>query len=547
MKSYLFTIIIISLSLLNLPIVFDDSYDCGYANFSRFQFSDFSLYDLHYLLNVLLSKIYMYLQDTFPSISLFPVIYVTANIFSLFYAVNTLLRVSLNRNNLLFIAIFAAIHLILLENIISISHTRYATVISGLALINLFFYKNSKTATAIHCVFFVFAFLTRPESAMGAFLIVVVGGLLLSVNYIALFKKSILPLLLFSLFFLSLSIHKQFTNRFEIKIEPDIEYALSTQRVTPISAMKTLEDSVRYEMALNGIFIDTAFTHVQFLNEIKINSIAVDFKKFVASLLNILFFYEYYLLFSFFIIIFNFLLTYSGHYNAALKFTLFNLFVFFLLAYLDYNVKLADRHIIGIQFLSLMVGTIFFYKQKIRFFSKPLWFNFIFLLLFILASKLTLSNAIGNQFQVEKEVNCYIEVMQDFETVYQDKTVVVTNSTIHLFDRNFSFFNDNYTQNNYLIYDMATNSILPRYLNYLDRLCQCRSHIPMEFFQWAAKNEVIFLINTHRSDIIEKYMKVNYNAEMRFEIDGQAHLHNVPDCTEYSIYNDYQIKTVRFY
>lgn len=535
------------LALSNYQLVFDDSYDCAYANLSRFQFTDFSLYDLHYLLNVLLSKVYMFLQDTFTSISVFPVIYVLANIFSLFYAVNTLVRVSPVNNRFLFVLIFIAIHLLLVENIISISHTRYATVISGLALINLFLYRNSKTATIIHCIFFVFAFLTRPESAMGAFLIVVVGSFLLSVNYVAIFKRSVLPLGLFFAFFLSLTVHKQFTNRFEIKIEPDIEYALSTGRVVPISAMKTLEDSVRYEMSVNGMFIDTAFTHVQFLNDIKINTIAVDFKKFTSSLINVFSFYKYYLLFSFFIIIFVFLLLYSGHYFTAFKFIIFNLFIVLLLAYLDYNVRLADRHIIGIQFLSLMVGTILFYKQKTKNFSKPMWFNIILNVLFISVAKHTMSNALGNQQQVAQEVNCYVEVMRDFESVYQDRIVVVTNGSFHLFDRNFSFFNDNYTQNNYLMYDMVTNSILPRNLSYLDSMCNCRSHIPLEFLQWAAENEVIFLTNNYRSSIIEKYMMVRYGVKMRFEIDEKARMHKVPECMEYSIYNDYEIKRVRFY
>ncbi|MEX2588754.1 MAG: hypothetical protein WD334_01030, partial [Chitinophagales bacterium] len=531
-------------------IVFDDSYDAFISQMSSQQYSDFSLMDQHYLLVILFRDFYKIIQDLLPQINVFSTAYILSNICSLYYTLYTLRVLILRKTSFLVrFVLLSILTALFLENIISITHTRFALIFSGVALINLLFRNLKWKGIVIHHILFLFGFLTRPESGIGMIIIVSAAYLILHFRPLALVKKTIIPLSAVLIFFLALQIHKEFTNRFEIKIEPDIEYALSTNRLVPISQMTNAKDSLRYEMAMYGMFIDTAFVNVNFLNRIVSNQFELNQNQIQESVINILSLQYYYLIIPvLFIIIILISIILFNNKIIAFKIILFKAFIFSLLVYLAYNAPLAERHFISIEIITLLLIAYFVFSNNSL---SSIKLNKVFvatsLLIIIGSTAITLNNALGNQIQVAEEVECLKSNMVQTENVYQNEILIINLSTFHLLDLKYSFLNKNYKENDYLIWDLSNYSIVPRYLAYLSKICNCNASKPEEFLKWAEEKKAIFLSDIKRSELIERYMYLVHNTKIEFTDAAKSKQIKHPDCISNSIFGNYIMQNVKFH
>lgn len=541
--SLIFTLLTSLITFVFFEVVFDDSYDAFISNMSAFQYTDFSLMDQHYLGILFFRSVYKFIQEFLPQINVFATIYIALSIFSLYYSLDTIIGFIQRKLSLVFaIIICSTVSLLFIENILSITHTRYATIISGVAMVNLFFNKQDTKNLIVHNAMFLIGFLHRPEGGIGVLFIVSVGYLLYKFDLYKLIKGSLFAILCTVTFFTSLYIHKSFTDRFEIKIEPDIEYALSTHRIKPLSEMQNQKDSIRYNMALQGMFIDTSFLNVGFLNDLTAIQYEIDPQVVYDSFENITSLYLYYPVFITIIILFFGLFLYQKKYKYAFYISVFNLFLYILLVYLDYNVDVYHRHFASLLIVSLTVNIVYLAKSGIKENRSIL---LLFTLTFSVSMYFTLTNSLGNQIQVAEEVRCYEDNMIKVEEKYRDKTIILNLVSFHLLDRNYSFFNKNYTKNQYLIYDLSNYSIVPRNLEYLNKICICDASKPEQFLEWASKSDALFLTNKSRSNIIEEYMKYIHHQDIQFlEIEDSV-LKNEDNClnsTVYSNINFYRLK-----
>lgn len=526
-------------------LVFDDSYDSFNNNLSYMLLSPFSFFDFHYLGYIGLKDIYKFLQDLFPSISVFATCQVFLACLSLYYtlySVNSYLKDKTSVNIRVLFSLLISI--CFLENIISISHTRYASIFAGVALINIFWNKTDKKSYLYHFAFYMLGFLTRPESGLGMLFIVGVAYLIYSLNLKSLIKKSILPALAIIIFNTTFYIHHKYTDRFEIKIEPDIEYAFSTNRVIPLGNMENALDSFRYEMAINAMFIDTSFVNVAFLKSLVSNQYEINQIGIINSISTIIGLHKYYLLFISFISFSLLILCIKKEWKLCLKVLLFQLFLFTLLVYLDYNVRVEERHFYSIQILSLIITSYHVFNTQLIYRKKFLPFYLLFGFALLFSIKHSLKNALGNQIQVAEDVECLESIIENFEGVYQNRTVITSISSFHLFDRKYSFTNDRYTKNRYIMYDLTNHTTIPRYMAYLSEICACDAQKPKEFLKWANMEKAIFISTDKRFELMEKYMDLTQSTEMKFSHTAEKQRLKMPECMQHSVHNNYEIKQI---
>lgn len=530
-----YTIVTFLIAIVFFQFVFDDSYDAFLSNMSAFQFTDFSLFDQHYLGLIFIRDLLKFLQHLLPKINIFASAYILLNVLSLFYLLFSLhqyipIKSSLLKHffSLLFCAIF-------IENIISITHTRFATLFAGIAIINLLYYTRNKKSYLFHFLIFLLGFFARPESALGVLIIVGAAHLIFSANIGRFIKAFSLPTLTIILFIIIFNIDKASTQRFEIKIEPDIEYALSTNRLIPIGLMENEQDSLKYEMAQAAMFIDTSFVSVEFLRDLLTNQFNFESQRLVQAIKDICFFYKYYSLFSLLFVVMFLTLILNKRYLSAFKLSLYQLFIFILLSALDYNIAVADRHFISVVMLVGMMQIIFIVKHKLHL-SRPYLILFAFTLLF--GTGVSAANALNNQTLVAKEVRCVSDYMSKFEANYHNQKLIITHSSFHLLDKQYSFFRDSYTKNDYLLYDAVNYSIVPRNLEYLSKKCKCNAERPEQFLKWAADQKAIFLLTEERAVLMESYMKLVHKVKLEFSLEAGYQNWDRPSCLENLIFED---------
>ncbi|MCB9256477.1 MAG: hypothetical protein H6579_05050 [Chitinophagales bacterium] len=530
-----YTVLSFLIAKLFFQFVFDDSYDAFLSNMSAFQFTDFSLFDQHYLGLIFIRDLLKLVQNTLPQINVFASAYLFFNVLSLFYLLFSLHQfypikhaVIKHFLSLLFAALF-------LENILSITHTRFATIFAGLALINLLYFAHNKKSYFFHFLVFLFGFFARPEGALGVVIIAAVSHFIFKANRSQSIKAFSLPILTILIFIISFNIDKASTQRFEIKIEPDIEYAISTNRILPISAMQNEADSLKHEMAQAAMFIDTSFVSVAFLRTLLTQQYSFESARLIRAIEDITYYYSYYCFFSLLFFVLLLMLIMERRYFSAIKFVFFQFFIFGLLCALDYNIAVADRHFMSVAMIVAICQILFVasFKHKL---------NGIYLAFFALSllfgTGISVKNALGNQVLVAEEVACISDYMQKFESLYQDRKLIITHSSFHLLDKPYSFLRDSYTKNDYLLYDAVNYSIVPRNLEYLSKQCQCKAERPEEFLEWAAKQKAIFLLTEERASLMEDYMKLAHGQKLKFRLDENYANWKAPACLDNLIFEN---------
>lgn len=520
--------------------LYDDSYDGLANNLSVGQFSPFSLMDWHYLGIIWVKEIFMFLQDSFPSINVFFSICLGLNLISIYYLYVTLNRIFENRSASLKWIIQIAFLLLAVDALIFITHTRFATLFAGLALFNLaYFHSQSRVKIVFHCLVFLFGFLVRPESGVGALLFVIPGLFFQGQPILRLLKVSILPISCSLLFFVTLETHKLFTDRLEILIEPDIEYAMSTDKFIPFKGGNE-KDSVRYVFARNGFFIDTSFVDHKYLSSIISKTNRIDFEKYKKSANHVSQFYVFYSITTYTLIFILICLLFSEQYKAFIKVLIYNFGLFLIFIVLDYHVNIADRHFSSLIILSILVSTVFLEKRAVN--NKINLINVLFIILLKFPIENTYTYINLNNIYVQNKVNSNVKTLNEFEKKIQGRNVVVMLLVFNLFDKPYSFINSKRTKNNYFIYDLFTYSIVPRYTSYLSSKCNCDANVPLSFFIWLEKTNAILIIDEKRSLILRDYFRVRFNKKIEFN-DVQK-LNHIIDT---KLWPHLKFKTVHFF
>jgi len=512
-------------------IVFDDSYDAFISNLSIGQFTPFPMLDLHYLGGIFTRELQIFIQELIPSLNVFASTYILFNVGALALFIYSIHNYLLANKSLWLKHFFSiAISLIFLENIISITHTRFATIVCGLALVHLL--KPKSSGKWFWMTLFVFGFLMRPESGIGAILIIGIAASLFWGRPLETAVKFVVPILSIAIFSTVFLVHRHVTDRLEILMEPDIEYALSTNRVIPLAEMGTLEDSIKYQMAVNGSLIDEHFTDIAFLRRITQDQFKFRFAELTVSIVHVFSFYSYYFFFPIFYIASIFL----GSLGKRMKLLLYYLIVFAILTYLDYNVAIADRHFLSLQLIVILLPFRYAFNVKAQV-SATLANNFYFLLLF--AAFYNSNSAINNQREVAKEVACIETGMGEFEKLYQDRFVLIGVSSFHLLDRKYSFFDDKYKGNTYLLYDAMNYSIVPRNRAYLSALCSCDASNTAAFFAWLAYSKALIIMDVNRARIIQEYVDYRFDGAYSLELEVKHDQLIKASCLEQLSINDY--------
>lgn len=527
------------IAVIGFDFFYDDSYDGLASNLSTGQFSPFSLFDWHFLGLLWIKEPLKFIQNIFIDIDVFYSFYIFCVLFSSVYLYYTFEKIADKLNTTLKLILKISFLLIIVDSLIFVTHTRFATLFTGLSLLNLVLFQGStKLKTLSHILIFLFGFLVRPESGIGSMIFVFSGLFLFGCNYIRLIKVALLPILCSIAFFTTLYVYKNYTNRLEILIEPDIEYAMSTDKFKPFTGGNKI-DSIRYEFARNAFFIDTSFVDDQYLQTIISKTNTIDYKSYLKSANHVLKFYVSYSIASFALLFILLSLLLSKNYQTFIRALIYNLGLFFIFTILDYQVNIADRHFSALILLSLFVSAVFFEKSVANQQLKFINIAFVFLLIFPI--NYTWNYISQNDKHVQKNVQYNIQVLDKLEKKIHGRNIIVTVSGFKLFDKPYSFITSKRTKNNYYIYDLSTYSIVPRYTSYLSSKCNCSASVPLSFFLWLEKTNAILIIDEKRTLVLKNYFKVRYHKEIEFYSEK-----SLDQILDIKIWPNLKFKRVRF-
>lgn len=523
----------------NVQIVFDDSYDAFMTNMGVGQFNPFALMDIHYLGFVGLSYVYRYFQDLFMHINVFGTIHLALNTFALFYALISIYSWRAIKFNFpLRVMVTLLLCVLFVESISFISHTRYAAAIAGFAIINLVWNTRSRRAFFIHTLLFAIAFLTRPESGLGGALFVSIAVIVTNSLSIGVLKRTAIPLLMVVGFALVFNIHHAFTDRFDIKIEPDVEYAISTQRIKPIGELSSYEDSLKFAMTEQAMFIDTQFVSSSYLKSLLHDQFELDLSKVNTSVSRIASNYLYYRSLTFFILGVVLMMLFAGRSKSILVFLAFHLIVFSVLTYLDYNVKVENRHFLPIMQIAVVLSSFISFRHHLILSQKHRILTWLLSIVMLVLEGIDLRNAKENVNLVAQDVACLTETMQEFEQNVQNQIVAVNVASFHLFDRVYSLSNEVYKQNTYIMYDLSNYAVAPQNMRYLDELCGCDSENPVAFYNWAKDQGVIFLNTERRENLSLAYLNFKSDTTWKFTQPDKFKGLLKKECLQQTVYAD---------
>jgi hypothetical protein len=386
--------------------------------------------------------------------------------------------------------------------------------------------------------------LHRPESGLGLFFFIGIGMLFFfGIQSWVLINRWKYPfislLILLGIFYLDW----QKTTYFERKIEPDIEYALTTQRVLDISEMMTYEDSLKFQMTRYGIFIDDEFVSLDYLK--RITSVAYNFNppKFKKSLATILDFGSYYVYFPVFLFVVLLFPLINRRWLLVLSIVLLNTVYFLLYAYIEYNTDISNRHLSPFLVLQVLLNILLLFKYHKIQGLQSFAFLFSMFILLIFAWR-TLQNYSTKYNILHQEVSCLEKTMESIEKQYQNQIVVISLFNYRLLDHPFSFYTNNYKANTYILYDLSYYSLVPPNEQYLAKLCACDPENPLEFFTWLQEVNGLYVSVEPRFELIENYMNFNHGVDFKFvQFDQDLKLIK-PACILNSQQGEFEMKRI---
>ena len=535
------------ISFLFFTPVYED-YGSFLVNCAAQQFSDFSFLDLHYLGFIGVDSFYKFLHNNFPIYNWMGIAFIGFEFLGLcLFLISLRSIVFYNADNKFIILFFQILFaLFFIDNIISLSHTRFSLLFCGISLFNLAFsYRINKRAIFFNTILFTIGMLHRPESSVGMILMVAIGYMIYDFNIMHLLKRIFFPVSLTTLMLVFLMVNWHFTDVFMEKIEPEIEYKIMDRHLIDMAQLKTEEDSIKYEAAVIGMWFDPDTLTPDFLRSLLKPGINLTKDHIINVFFHLLSQYERNLFVPCLILFFIYLsMFFDSSFIAALKIVLFQTSVFILIYMLDYNgLLVSGRHFLNLQLISLLVTSFYFFKINIKFTNDNKSIILILsCLLFLISSLiLTLSNYKRNNTSLANDLNCYESIMQEIESRFSNRIIVMTMGNFYLLDHSFSFYNKVYKNNTYIMFDMFTYSLIPEYLNYLNRICNCSPLNPVEFYSWLAKHDALYIAKPFRYDLTEKYMKLVHNKELQFIYNDRI---NKKPCVSVTEMHSYDIRKI---
>lgn len=532
--------------LFYFPIVYDESYGSFCNNQLIGQFTDKPLMDLYYLAWVGFNEIYKGLHTLIPSINWGGIAFLMFNVLGLLlllYATKVLLKqLQVANIQILIIQVFFCI--IYLDNFMSITHTRFSIFYCGMALILLALKQDlQKKHVLLYSLLFIIGMLHRPESGPGMLFFSAIAMVFIQPKKMfSLTKRWLFPVLSVLVLLGIFTVDWMLTDKFEKKIEPNIEYALTTKRIVGLEEMKTPEDSLKYQMANHGIFIDEEFVSIEFLKAITDVQFAFNASKFLMSIKKVLAYWNYYIYFTVFIILSTIYFLVFTEKRIFLQFLAFNLFGMVLYAYIQYNTDISNRHLSPFLLLQTLLNFYLLYSAK----NKRQSLLNIFILILFIPAVLSAQNYAEKYRTIKSEVDCFGEIMNHIEAHYQDRYIVVSLFNYRLLDKLFRFTNETYQGNTYLLYDLSYYSLVPPNQNYLASLCNCNPKNPVAFFAWLAKENGLYISVDKRFELIEKYMQDFQKKDFSFYQDDYDSMLIKPNCIGGSGFGNYYLKQIHF-
>jgi hypothetical protein len=547
-QSELYIVIVIYIiSVLFFTPTFDSDYDAFANNLVNMQFSDLPIKDYYYLGFVGFNHLYKYFHFIFPYFNwsgLSQLFFSLLSIYFLLYSLRTLLtQFKINKKTIFASQVF--IGFVGLETLISLTQTRYSILLCGTSLIMMVLKTHiTKKEYFLYLILYFIGMLHKPESGLGMFLFSLIGTIFY-VGFKPYFylKQWIIPFFGLSLMLGAFLYDWNKTDLFERKIEPNVEYALSTGRVVDLSSMRSKDDSLKYNMAMVGMFIDTDFTNVGFLRALILTENNYNITRVVKSIKDVtnlkIYYYSYFYPLIFVIL---FLLI-KNNTIAAIKLFIINLLYMMLFVLTACNTDISNRHLSSFLLLVVFINLIFFFKN--HFYIKN-DFNTIFITLTLITTVVfTLMNYKQNNKQTINNLKCFETAVKEIEKNYNNKTIVITLFNYNLFDKPFSYKQNNYIKNKYIIYDVTIYSMIPPYQKHLESICNCNPKDPVEFFHWLEKEDALYISVEKRFSIIEDYMN-NYRKQSFTFYQSEMELNlKKPDCIENNNSN-FEIKKVNF-
>ena len=516
-------------AILFFTITPDDYGSFSYFSLPSGQFSDFSCIDYYYLGVIGLSTVYKFFYGILPAYNWMGISFLAFGVLALYLILRAIKDVVLknNDNPYLLRTIQVLFALFFIENFVSISHTRYSLLLCGIGLFNLAFTKDIKWKGVItNTLLFVLGMLIRPESSIGMLLLVSIGYLIYCFDLKHWVTRLFFPMAATGILFTAFAIDWAHTTLYVKQVEPEIEYKIMDRRVVPLATMKTAKDSIKYEVAMQGMWFDTAVLSPKFLRSLLLPGMNLSPAHACSIFFHLVSLYKYYLFIPFLLGGFL-LLGLFGQVERSvfLKIIVFQLAVFGLIYALDFNGSLvAGRHFLILQLIALLITSFCFSHGVYRFGRTAV---VIYMAAVFCSTAITLWHYKKYNHAIAQSNECCESYMQNIENTYHNRIIVTTMGSVYLMNHNFSVKHKNYTKNKWLLYDAFTYSLSPDYTAYLSRQCNCNATDPVAFYSWLASQNGLYMSNQRYFDLTKEYMNVIHNQPLRFVPD--KHLEK-PEC-----------------
>ncbi|MBS1685338.1 MAG: hypothetical protein JSS76_11300 [Bacteroidetes bacterium] len=517
---WLICCLIFSISYLFFYPVVDD-YSFFASSLAAHQFSDFSYFDFHWQGYIGIREIYKAFYYLLPQVNWHYVFSILTEFAGLYLLLRVLRTIALDtvRDEWLIISLQVLFGLLYIQDIISVSHTRVSIIFCGVAVYRLAFLQRPRRQDTIaDTLLYITGLLLRPESSIGTLLLAGTGLLLFTLDIRYTLRRLWIPASIVIVFLALFAIDLQTTDIYVRQIEPEIEYKVMADRMLPLSAMQTPQDSVKREALKIGMWFDTRGMSPAYMRSILLPGGDFSPAHSLAVFYHVYGFYKYYSFIDVFIVLLLLLsvLAPQRDWGSVWRMMVFSIFSFLVIYLLDYNGFLVcDRHFLNLQFTSLLILSYFFFHQPgipgilqgaVRL-GIGLCVAFVFLCF-------TIARYAHDNKNTYADIEAAEQMMKKIESRYSGRLVISTIDGRFLFDQHFSVWNHNYTANRYILYDWFTFASTPRYVDYLSRSCGCDAADPAALFRWFAGQKALYLAVPYRSALTSRYMQTVYGCDV---------------------------------
>lgn len=518
-RELIITVIVLITGLFFLRFVSDD-YSAFSFGCAAKQFSDFHYFEYFWQGFIGYSELYRFLYQVSDTYNWIMISWIIFGFIALYLSLRFLRNVVFEKHGGIVLVWIAEIlfSFLYIENFYVLSHTRFSLMFCGLGLVNLAFRTKLTNWGIIGYTFlFIAGMLMRPEGALGMLLLVAGGRFIYSFDILFILKRFWLPATAFLVLFGAITYDWYTTDVFVKKLEPEVEYNFMERKVVDASAMTTSRDSIKYELAIRGMWFDPKEISPEFLRSlIKPGSNfsiehVIDVAKHISEL------YRKYIAFPVIMLVLVLILLLSSKWKIACRLSLFILFSFLLLYSVDFKgLLLSGRHFLGFQLTSLLVVVFYFFSEQINYSIKTRWVSIISFIAILWASKYTLSEYRVENIGAWQATNDMEKALSYIESKYNNRVVVVTNEARYCFDKHPALINQIYVKNKYILFDNGTYSMIPRYSEYMKQLTGYGVEFPEGLIQWFSDQNALYMSNHERYDLIQSYFGEIYGMQVQF-------------------------------